>query len=59
MRILALSGHFHRLPIEGVLALHIQITIRIHDNCPHKYITADERKEVAEAVATRISMLVA
>ena len=50
---------FHRLPIERVLALHIQITIRVYDNCPHKYITADERKEVAEAVATRNSMLVA
>ena len=50
---------FHCLPIEGVLALHIQITIRVYDNCPHKYITADERKEVAEVVATRNSMLVA
>ena len=49
----------HCLPIEGVLALHIPITIRVYDNCPHKYITADERKEVAEAVATRNSMLVA
>ena len=50
---------FHCLPIEGVLALHIQITIRVRNNCPHKYITADERKEVAEAVATRNSLLVA
>ena len=25
---------FHRLPIEGVLTLHIQITIRVYDNCP-------------------------
>ena len=50
---------FHCLPIEGVLALHIQITIRVYDNCPHKYITADERKEVAEAVATRKLLLIA
>ena len=50
---------FHCLPIEGVLALHIQITIRVYDNCPHKYITAYERQEVAEAVSTRNSMLVA
>ena len=50
---------FHCLPIEGVLTLHIQITIRVHNNRPHKYITADERKEVAEAVATRKLLLVA
>jgi len=31
----------------------------MYENCPHKYITADERKEVAEAVATANSLLVA